>query len=227
MTGLKIRIDPIDREINLALSDISPEGRAKAFASAAGEMLRETDEGNRRVLGRIPRNKTWVDGREGAALATVKADGIVVREYELIIDVLIFIADQLRTISPVGRGPDKRPGHPGFFKASHTVFADGQEVVLNATIPEAREYVFLSTAPYARRIERRSEVYEMTAAKAARQFGNIARVSFGYRSPILSYVQGGRNRAERAAQRNQPAKQSAKHMERATRVPAIIVTIGR
>jgi hypothetical protein len=168
-----------------------------------------------------------VDGREGAALASVKPDGVIVRDYELVIDVLVFIADTLRTLSPVGKGPDKRPGHPGFFKKSHTVFADGREVPLTEQLPEASEYVFLSTAPYARRIEKRSTIYEMVAAKASARFGNIAKVRFSYRSPILSYVAGGANRAERAAQRNQPAKQAAKHFERATRVPAIVVTMGR
>lgn len=226
--GVKTKIDPIDRDVKLIVDELlSPAGRSKQFAAAAQEFLDEADQTNRQVLGRIPKHHTWVDGREGVPLASVKPDGVIVREYELIFDVLVFISDILRTMSPVGRGPDKRPGHPGFFKASHLLFADGREVAVSETVPDATEYVFLSSALYARRIEKRSTVYEMAAAKAAARFGNIAKVRFGYRSPILSYVAGGRNRAERAAQRNQPAKQSAKHLERATRVPAIIVTIGR
>jgi hypothetical protein len=225
---VKTRVDSIERDVKLIVDELlSPAGRSKQFAAAALEFLSDADDTNRLVLGRVPRSKTYVDGREGAALETVKPDGIIVREYELIFDVLVFISDILRTMSPVGRGPDKRPGHPGFFKGSHLLFADGREVAVSESVPDAAEYVFLSSAPYARRIEKRSTVYEMAAAKAAARFGNIARVRFGWRSPILSYVAGGANRAERAAQRNQPAKQSAKHIERATRVPAIIVTIGR
>lgn len=60
---------------------------------------------------------------------------------------------------------------------------------------------------------------------AARRFGNLARISFGFRSPLLSYVAGGANRAERASLRNQPARRSAMRMERETRVPAIIIRL--
>lgn len=227
--GVRTKVDAVDRDVKLIIDELlSPAGRSRQFADAAQEMLDDADNTNRQVLGRVPRNKTWVDGREGTALETVKpSGGIIVREYELIFDVLVFISDILKKMSPVGRGPDKRPGHPGFYRASHLLFADGQEVPLSASVPEASQYVFLSAAPYARRIEKRSTVYEMAAAKAAARFGNIAKVRFGWQSPLLSYVRGGANRAERAAQRNQPAKQSAKHIERATRVPAIIVTIGR
>jgi len=227
--AVKTRIVTVDRDVNLLIDNmLSPAGRSKIFAELAQGILTDADQTNRQVLGRIPKSKTYVDGREGAPLESVKPQGgVIVREYELVIDVLVFISDLLRTLSPVGKGPDKRPGHPGFYKASHLLFADGREVPLNATIPDASEYVFLSSAPYARRIENRNTIYEMAAAKAAARFGNIARVRFGWQSPLLSYVRGGANRAERAAQRNQPAKQSAKHIERATRVPAIIVTIGR
>jgi len=226
--GIRTKIDPIDRDVKLIIDELlSPAGRSKQFAEAAQEFLDDADNTNRQVLGRIPKSHTYVDGREGAPLESVKPDGVIVREYELIVDVLVFISDILRTLSPVGRGADRRPGHPGFFKASHLLFADGREVAVTESVPDASEYVFLSAAPYARRIEKRSTVYEMAAAKAAARFGNIAKIRFGWQSPLLTYVRGGANRVERAAQRNQPAKQSAKHIERATRVPAVIVTIGR
>lgn len=209
--GVRTKIDPIDRDVKLIVDELlSPAGRSKQFAEAAQEFLDDADNTNRQVLGRVPRHHTFVDGREGVALASVRPDGIIVREYELIFDVLVFISDILRTMSPVGRGPDKRPGHPGFFKASHLLFADGREVAVSETVPDATEYVFLSSAPYARRIEKRSTVYEMAAAKAAARFGNIARVSFGWRAPIAGKIARG------------------KAGDRSTgRVPAIIVTIGR
>ncbi len=136
----------------------------------------------------------------------------MVREYDLVIDVLIFIADQLRAISPVKSGS---------YRASHTLYADGIETDVGDTIPDASEYVFLSTVIYARKIEgtpgRKPEspmapkgVYEMTAAKASRIYGNIARISFGWRSPFNGALRRGRagNKSD-------------------GRVPAIIVTLGR
>ena len=88
----------------------------------------------------------------------------------------------------------------------------------------------VATVPYAWKIERGeskkapSGVYEVVSVLAGQRFGNIGHVSFGYRSPLLDYVPGGRNRAERAALRNQPARLSAIRMERETRVPAITIT---
>lgn len=214
---VKVRIDPIDRDVKLLIDEfLSPAGRSKQFALAAKELLTEADETNKRVLGRIPKSQTYVDGVEGAALASVKPNGgVIVREYELVIDVLLYVSEQLRAISPVGHGPDKRPGHPGFYRASHVLFADGKEVNFNGPmtvgqILPASEYVFLSDAPYARRVEKRSTPYEFTAAKASKRFGRIARVAFGWKAPIS----GGFARGKRA--------------DRSTsRVPAIIVTIGR
>jgi hypothetical protein len=216
--GVKVRIDPVDRDVKLLIDQLlSPAARSRQFAEGAQQMLDEADQTNRSVLGRIPRSRTYVDGREGAALASVKpSGGVIVREYELVIDVLVFISDMLRTISPIGRGPDKRPGHPGFYQGLAPSLPTAPEVPLKRVIPEASEYVFLSSAPYARRIEKRTTIYEMAAAKAAQRFGNIAKVTFTVRLAVAAALLCGRrrNRAERAAQRNQPAKQSAKHIER-------------
>jgi hypothetical protein len=226
--AVRTRIDPIDRDIKLIVDELlSPDARRRQFAQAAQEFLDEADETNRRVIGHLPRNTTFVDGRAGASIAQVRADGVIVREYELVFDVLEFIMEQLRVISPIGKGGDGRPGHPGFYRGSHRLFADGAEVSSDGPVPQAAEYVFLSAAPYTRKIEKQWAVYQFTAVKAAARFGNVARVRFGWQSPLLSYVAGGANRIQRAAQRNQPAKQSAKHIERATRVPAIIVSMGR
>lgn len=213
----KTRVESVDRDVKLLIDEfLSPAGRSKQFALAAKELLTEADETNKRVLGRIPKSQTYVDGVQGAALVAVKPKGgVIVREYELVNDVLIYIWEQLRAVSPLGRGPDRRPGHPGFYRSSHVLFADGKEVNFNGPmavgqIPGASEYVVLSVAPYARRVEKRSTPYEFTAAKASKRFGNIARVSFGWKSPIAGGFATGK-RGDRSA----------------GRVPAIIVTIGR
>ncbi|HEX4302835.1 MAG TPA: hypothetical protein VHZ78_08575 [Rhizomicrobium sp.] len=221
--AVKTRVDPIDRDIRLIIDEtLSPAGRSKQFADAARAALGEADETNRRVLGRIPPNHTFVDGVEGATLDSVRPDGVIVREYELVADLLVFIGDELRKVSPV---------QSGRYQASHTLFADGAEVPIGVVVPEAREYVFLSSVPYARKIEGAAGsppespqapkgVYEITATKANSQFGNIARVQFGWRSPFMPY--GGA-----------PSQHKKRHgvwsggREWETRVPAIFVTIGR
>ena len=210
--SIKVRIDPIDREVNLIIDELlSPAGRSKQFANGAAVFLAEADDINRQALGRVPKSKTYVDGHQGAPLIAVRPDGIIIREYDMLFDVVLFVADWLRRNSPINRKPDKRPGHPGFYQRSHTLFADGKEVMANGPltvgqIPDASEYVFLSVAAYARRLENRYAIYEMGAAKAHSQFKNIARVSFGWRTPVAT-----RNNKE----------------NRASRVPAIIVTMGR
>jgi hypothetical protein len=224
---VRTHIDPIDRDVQLIIDEmLSPAARSKMFAADAQVMLDEADETNRQALGRVPLNHTYVDGHEGAPVTSVGEPGIIVREYDLVLDVLTYIGAQLRAISPVGKGPDRRPGHPGFYKASHVLYADGTEVPDGENIPDASEYVFLSDAPYARKVENRTTIYEMTAAKASRQYGNIAKVYFSWRAPLQPYVVGGSNRAERAALRNHRDKVISMHAERSNRVPAIIVTLG-
>ena len=161
----------------------------------------------------MPRYTVAVDGRIGAPLESVKPNGEIVVEFELVNDVLAWIADQLVTHSPVGSGKDR---HPGLYQKSHTLFADGQETDVGAVIPPADEYVFINTLPYARKIEHGLSrqapdgVYQAVAILAQRRFGNIAQISFSYRAPFqgsfLSARSGG-NKTE-------------------NRQPAIIVKLG-
>lgn len=228
--AVKIRVDSIERDVNLIINELlSPEGRRKQFVEGATEYLAEADETNRQALGRIPRNKTFVDGRQGVPIASVREDGVIIREYDLIHDVLLFVDASLKQLSPVGSGPDRRPGHPGFYRKSHILLADGTEVPVGTPIPEATDYVFVSTAPYTRRLEKRWGVYEWTANKTRQRFGNIAKINFSWVSPLITkYVPGARNREERARERaEQPrAKWAARAIERESRVPAVIVTLG-
>lgn len=208
---LATKVEPIDRDVNLIINDLlSPQARSQQFAEMAKGFLDEADDTNRHILGRIPPSTTWVDGAEGRALETVKPDGTIVREYELVIDLLEQIADALRAVSPV---------RSGRYQASHTLFADGKEVPVGQVIPVADEYVFLSSVIYARKIEgvsgRKPEsplaprgVYQITAAKF--RGNNSARVSFAWRKPFNGgFITGhAGNKSD-------------------GRVPAIIVTVGR
>lgn len=223
MTEIRTRVDPIDRDVRLIIDEmLSPAAQSLQFAQAAKQFLDEADDVNRQVLGRIPKYHTFVDGHEGAELATVKPTGVIVREYDLIIDLLIFISMELQAVSPF---------RTGRYKRGHTLFADGVEVSIGNIIPDAREYVFLNDVPYARKIEGRAGkppmspmaprgVYEITAMKANARFGNMARVVFTWRSPFHRY--GGA-----PSRHHKRARKWTGGQEWESRVPAIVVTMGR
>jgi hypothetical protein len=130
----------------------------------------------------------FVDGVRGAALQTVKPNGIIVAEFELVTDVLRYIGEQLVLNSPV----DTRR-----YEQSHKLFADGVEIEPSSQILTADEYVFINTVPYARKIERGLSpqapdgVYQAVATMAKRRFSRVARISFSYRGLIGGFVAGG------------------------------------
>ncbi|MEI9995097.1 MAG: hypothetical protein WDM91_10915 [Rhizomicrobium sp.] len=226
--AVRTRIDTIERDVRLAFDELlSPAARGRQLAEGARALLVEADETNRRALGHLPTSRTYVDGVEGRDLDTVHADGVIVREYDLVADLLKLIAAELWAISPFLSGR---------YRKNHILFADGQEVPVESAPVDAVEYVFLNPLPYARKIEgfagrppqsrmALQGVYEFTALKVDARYSNIARVRFSWRSPLLSYVPGAWNRMQRASLRGQGAKLSAMRMERETRVPAIVVTM--
>jgi hypothetical protein len=186
---VRTRVQPIDRDIALMLDDLSPKGRSMALATFAREQIDDARESNRQILGRIPRHTVAVDGRSGAALDAVKPDGVIIAEFELVDDALIWIGQQLEKHSP---------RLSGTYAKSHTVFADGVEIALGGRIPNASEYAFINLQPYARKIERGQSskapdgVYQVVATLARRRFGNVAKIGFSYRTAISGTIIGGR-----------------------------------
>ncbi len=206
---ISTKIQPIDRDLIIRLTG-APQERSAMFARFAREKLVQAEEQDRSVLGRVPPHKTFVDGKEGASEDSVRPDGgVIIYEFELISEALIWIGEQLVANSPVGSGRDP---HPGQYKSSHTLFADGREIPLGQEAPVADEYVFLNALPYAAKIERGLSpqfpdgVYQSVAALASSRYDNSARITFAYRAPLGGNLVGGRfgNRSE-------------------NRVPAIIV----
>lgn len=209
------KIEPIDRDVRLIIDQtLSPAARSKIFAADALSFIQEGDETNRRALGRIPPRTLYVDGRQGAALESVRPDGIIVAVWELLSDLIVWIGEQLLA---------KSPRLTGRYVASHTLFADGVEVPLGKQVPLADSYVFLNTTPYARKIEgsdtRQPEsrqspdgVYRAVAALAQQEArfrgSNSVRVTYSFRAAIGPSIVGGR-RGNRSDARN----------------PAIIVTV--
>ena len=158
-------------------------------------------------MGREPNKTVYVDGKRGAAITSVKPDGMVVAEWDLFNDVLAYIGEQLVLNSPVLTGR---------YQDSHVLYCDGVEHdVLSKAIPFADEYAFVNIQPYSRKIERGLSpqapdgVYQAVAVLARRRFGNVAKISFSYRTAIGGAIVGGR-KGDRSKLRN----------------PAIIVTTG-
>jgi hypothetical protein len=205
------RIEPIGDWISVTVAEMAPEAQKRAVAAFAREKLEEAQATNRAALGRVPPHRTFVDGRPGAPLETVNVKGgRITFEFELVGEILAWILSTLRARSPVASGR---------YRDSHRLFADGREIAAVAgagIVPPAEEYSFVNLTPYARKVEVGrtksgrafllqvpNQIYQRVATDAARRFGNLAKIRFTYRSPIVP--SGGRR-------------------SRATRSPAITVT---
>jgi hypothetical protein len=195
------KVDSIEKEVDIIINDmLSPAAQSRAFAAFAREEIKAGDELNRQILGRVPPRTVTVDGSPGSALERVSPTGTIVAEWELVVDILQWIADTLRERSPVVSG---------IYREGHTLFIDGVEVPMGAQIPSATEYVFTNQVPYARKLEVGktesgrdfvvqvpNRIYERTFKDAKARFGKQVRISFGYEALVGAYKlqQDGTNR---------------------------------
>jgi hypothetical protein len=226
------RIGNFSRDVQLLISrTLSPEARQKIAATEARKILADAQATNARVLGKPTPHKQFVDGKLGAPLESVDPDrGKIVFEFTLIDHMLLWIGEQLVRNSPVG-SPPKDP-HPGLYRASHILLADGVDVdyELGMKVPEAQTYVFVNTVPYARKIERGQSdqapdgVYEVIAAMAKGRFGNIANIRFTYTTIVNGdgelWAWAARNASKQQTERKQRAQ-----YDRNLRQPSITVTL--
>jgi len=188
--ALSVRIQPISRELELFVKeDLGPKARSAMLAAFAAEVIAEAAQQNAKVLGRVPPYDVYVDGREGAPLTSVKPEGTIRAEFQLVNEALAWIATQLQMHSPV---------RTGRYAKSHELFADGVDTENPNAAPPAEEYVFLNTQPYSRKIERGQSpqapdgVYQAVATLAQRRFGNVAKITFAYRTAIGGDIIGGK-----------------------------------
>ena len=213
-----IRVEPIDRDIAVIVNDnLSPKAQSAALADFARQSLAEAEKENESALGAVPPHDTFVDGTQGKSEDEVRPDGVIVYEFKLVTDVIAWIDQELIAHSPVKTGRYQR---------SHALYADGVETDPDSPVLATR-YVFLNTQPYARKIERGESkaapegVYEGIATSAAARFGNIAKVSFDYRSAPGGAV------GEWAAQKthSRTRRRSAK-TDWLTQQPAIVIEVS-
>jgi hypothetical protein len=219
---VRTKVAPINRDIELMLSDdLSPTAQSAQFAEYAGEQIEEAKQIDATILGRVPRYTVSVDGQMDAPLTSVKSDGVIVAEFELIDDVLKWIADQLETHSPVKTGR---------YQKSHTLFADGTEIDVGAVISPADVYTFINDQPYARKIERGSSsqapdgVYQAVAHLAAARFGNIAKISFTFQAFLGGAIGAWAATTKMSSKGHAAASSRAEWL---SRQPAIIVQLPR
>lgn len=190
MVATRTRIEPVETWLQVVVdSELSPQARSKQVAAFARDRIGEAQAANSRVLGRASPVKVFVDGRAGASLESVNPDrGRIVAEFDLVLDILNWIMNRLRESSPVISGA---------YREGHKLFADGAEIAATINIPEADEYAFTNTLPYARKIEVgktksgrafvvqvEPKIYERVAREARSRFGNIADIGYTFRGIV-------------------------------------------
>jgi hypothetical protein len=203
--ALRSKVDLIDRDVLAKLlPELTPGGQTKALAAFARQQFDQADRQNTAALGAPAPHETYVDGRLGAPLETVRPDGAILFEWQLLGDLFQWIEAQLILNAPV---------RSGRFAKSFVFFADGVEAEPTRP-PQASEFVFLNTQPYARKIEgglssqAPAGVFETVAVLARRRFGNLASIRFSFRTPIGRTIARGK-RGDRSG----------------NRTPAIVITV--
>lgn len=223
--SISAKIEPLDRDFLLTFtSDMSPESRSAALAEFAAEGIAEAVAANTQSSSGIaPAYRQFVDGREGAALASVKPDGTIVAEFDLHGDVVDWIWQEVLAASP------QRTGR---YMKSHRLFADGEEMMAPDPSKVATEWVITTTVPYARKLEGMNGrqplsqqapegIYQAVIALARRRFGNIAAIRFSARS-----VEGAELSAwaDKTKLRSKGHATAHRRRDWLTRQPAIVIT---
>lgn len=178
---ISAKLQPLSRELELAVrGDLAPAERSKLIAEVARADILEIDRQNDAIAGTDVQYTTAVDGSKGARFESVNPDhGTIAAMWELQTDTVAQIWAMLKKHSPVLTGQ---------YRDSHVLLADGAEIDPEGKLPVASEFVFISAVPYARKIERglssqaTDGVYEAVAALARGRFGNVAKISFTFRS---------------------------------------------
>jgi hypothetical protein len=196
------RLKAISREIDaLVKRELSRAAQQKLIADVARKAIREADENNRRVAGTTLPKEVFVDGKRDAPLESVNPNGgLILAQWQMIHEVVDYVWQLLVENSPVGSGPYSDGHTPGRYQRSHTLFADRIELDKPDPNLVAKEWVFMSSVPYARKIERGQSdpaaVYETSAAMANARYGNVASIRFtfldwiGGRSMFTDWLSG-------------------------------------
>jgi hypothetical protein len=216
------RVQALSRSFTAAFDGAVEEQRAQLATFARAE--------NAKIMAEEPRPtdfRRWVDGHEGAAEETVQPDGVIRYLYERLDQVVDFALLTLRELSPVWSGD---------YRDSHTVFvnetaidslADSLGGSLLGGRREGSEIVIANGVPYARKIEHGTmkmkvpgtdHVYQQAEVIVKRRMGNLAKISFSWRTVLPAGVRAGtRTSGGLAGNRTRT-------VEDAFRFPALVIT---
>jgi hypothetical protein len=173
-----------EREILVSVENLTGPQASAAIAALAAEKRDEV------VVRDHPSSvTTYVDGREGAPLASVAPNGVVRFEFSYLDEIVRAVLDMLISASPFApkRANASPPTH---YKEEHAVFLDGAEVTaLPQRIPPGSEIVISNLSPYARKVEKgfgpslksAHGVYQAVANLAKRRYGNMAKITYSWR----------------------------------------------
>lgn len=190
MAFVKMQVEPVFRDVELFLKEgFAPEELEKAIKGFTREQIAKATGQNKSSISGSGKNyKIFVDGHESSIDSITANTREIHVTFPLVEDVLQWIQDHLELNSPVGSPPKDK--HPGLYKRSHTIYADGVETFIGPDIAEAEEYAFINEVIYARKIEHGQSkqapdgVYQGVALLAARQFSKVAKIFFSYRESL-------------------------------------------
>lgn len=178
------RFAALETELFAEIDAMSGRAGSEMLARFAAE---KRDEVIRAAAPHEPQVAHYVDGKAGAALATVQPHGTIRFEFNYLDEVAKFIFETLVARSPY-RGKQTGAKPPTHYRDEHRMFLDGLEIAaIPEPIPPGAELVFANMQPYSRKIERGfsaqapSGVYEAVARLARSRFGNTADITFTYR----------------------------------------------
>lgn len=235
MARAALRFDPIglDKDLTGVLADFdTPAARSRLIADTAREMIADADTKNAAASGRPVPKTIHVDGLLDAPLESVRPDGTILATWDAMNPIVWYVWEILVLNSPYGQD-DPRPGHPGMYSKSHELFADGERVELaeGQPFPDANVFTFLSTVPYARKIERGLSkqspdgVYQVTTSMARRRFGRMAAIDFRYIAPTFGGISAwAQQKSARTLAKNIRGGNAAAHNEWLRRQPAVVIS---
>ena len=184
--GSIVKLDAFAWELKVATADhlIGDEHRA-AFAARAAS-VRDEEIARQETRGVAPTVEQTVDGRKGAALASVRIGGHIRFDFSYLREMALFALEVLRGFAPVDSGAYR----DAFFASVDGKQADPR------TIPEwARVVVITNDVPYARKIQVGAKGFKVhaglfdRAAKAVRsRYSNVTNVDVKFIKFAGGYV---------------------------------------
>lgn len=173
------RLNAVSRQIAVAANDTMEEFHLYVAAVAKRE--------HRAIMATDPRPnsfKRYVDGVEGAVEEAVRANGVIVYDYERMSEIVQYAMEVLFDLSPVDSGR---------YRTSHEIYIDGLGAGDLKNWAPGMEVAITNRQPYARKIEvghmtmtvpGTDMVYQRARRKLLARFGNLVDVQFTYRAIV-------------------------------------------